>query len=55
MSARRDPEGRLPPGSGLGLALVLAGLLWAGVAAVLVVSVLRPAPVIYQGESHEDR
>jgi hypothetical protein len=34
--------------------MVLAGLFWAGVASVLVVSVLRPVPVIYQGESHEN-
>lgn len=55
MSARRDAEGRLPQGSGLAIALVLAGALWAVGAAVIVVSVMRPAPVISQGESHADR
>ena len=55
MSARRDPEGRLPRGSGLGLVLLLSVLFWAGIAAVIVVSVLRPAPFIQQGESHADR
>ena len=59
MSARRDPEGRLPQGGGLAIALVLSGMLWAGIAAVIVVSVLRPAPLILpevsQGESHADR
>jgi hypothetical protein len=55
MSPRPDPERRLPPGSGIVLAMVVAGMFWAGVASVLVVSVLRPVPVIYQGESHENR
>jgi hypothetical protein len=42
-------------GAALVFWMLAGGAIWAGVAAVLVVSVLRPAPVIYQGESHEDR
>jgi hypothetical protein len=37
------------------IAMVLAGAVWAGIGALIVVSALRPAPVIYQGESHADQ
>jgi len=55
MSARRDPEGRWPVGPSLVLMVVVSGLIWAVIASVLAVSVLRPGPEIYQGESHEDQ
>jgi len=55
MTPRRDPTGRLPQGAGLVIGLILAGAIWAGVGSLIVVTALRPAPVIYQGETHADR
>lgn len=40
MSARLDPEGNLPPGSGFAIALLCALIFWAVVAAGLSVAVL---------------
>lgn len=53
MSARRDPEGRWPVGPSILLMVLVAGLIWAGIASVLAVTVLRAGPEIHQGESYE--
>ncbi|WP_210879193.1 hypothetical protein [Roseovarius autotrophicus] len=55
MSARRDPEGRLPEGAAVVMALIVAAMVWAGVGSWIVVSVLRPFPAVYQENSHETR
>lgn len=40
MSARRDPEGRLPPGGGLLLGAIIALVFWGVMAALLSATVL---------------
>jgi len=49
MSPRRER------GAWLVGALALTGMVWATGSAVIVVSVLRPSPVIHQGEPHADQ